>query len=123
MGRSFYSVKYIRLPELLDDLAVARGEGVFPKIIQVYKKNDLLILDKWLLTPLSETESRDLLEVVESRCSNNSTIFTSQVEPGGWHGKIGSVPIADAILDRTVHNSYTVNIRGEKSMRKRKSVI
>lgn len=64
--RNFYSVKYVRLPELLNELAVARGEGIFKNVIKHYKKVSLLILDEWLLTPLNNSESRDLLEIIES---------------------------------------------------------
>jgi DNA replication protein DnaC len=120
--RHFFSVKYIRLPDLLDELSVARGEGIFQKVMRGYKKIDLLILDEWLLLPLSTVESRDLLELVESRYSRCSTIFSSQFDVSGWHTKISDVPLADAILDRIVHNSYTVIIGGEESMRKRKAI-
>jgi DNA replication protein DnaC len=120
--RHFYSVKYIRLPDLLDELSVARGEGNFRKVMQDYKKIDLLILDEWLLIPLSSVENRDILELAESRYSRGSTIFLSQIDISGWHTKISDVPLSDSILDRIVHNSYTVIIGGEESMRKRKGI-
>jgi DNA replication protein DnaC len=120
--RHFFSVKYIRLPDLLDELLVARGEGTFQKVMQDYKKIDLLILDEWLLIQLSPTESRDLLELAEARYSRCSTIFLSQFDVSGWHTKISEVPLSEAILDRIVHNSYNVTIGGEESMRKRKGI-
>ena len=120
--RHFFSVKYIRLPDLLDELSIAKGEGIYRKVVQGYKKIDLLILDEWLLISLSDTESRDLLELIESRYSRCSTIFLSQLDSSGWHSKISDAPLSEAILDRIVHNSYTVIIGGEESMRKRKGI-
>jgi DNA replication protein DnaC len=120
--RHFFSVKYIRLPDLLDELVVARGEGIFQKVMRGYKKIDLLILDEWLLTPLTDSENRDLLEIVETRHGRCSTIFSSQFDPAGWQVKIGEGPLAEAILDRIVHDSYTLFIDGEESMRKHKGI-
>lgn len=120
--RNFFSAKYIRLPELLNDLAVARGEGTYKKVISQYKKISLLILDEWLLMPLSSFEARDLLEIVEARHKRASTIFISQFAPQGWHSKIGEDTLADAILDRIVHDSYTILIDGKNSMRKKKGI-
>jgi len=120
--RHFFSVKFIRLPDLLDELSIAKGEGSFRETMQGYKKIDLLILDEWLLSPLSDFESRDLLELVESRYSRLSTIFLSQFEVSGWHSKISDAPLSEAILDRIIHNSYSITIGGDESMRKRKGI-
>lgn len=120
--RKYFTVKYVRLPDLLDELAVARGEGIFKKVMKQYQNVGLLILDEWLLVPLKGTEARDLLEIIEVRHQNASTIFCSQFAPGGWHEKIGEVTLADAILDRIVHDSYTIHIDGRISMRERKGL-
>lgn len=121
--RNFLPVKYIRLPDLLNELAVARGEGIFHRVMKTYKKIPLLILDEWLLVTLKESEARDLLEIVEARHQRGSTIFCSQFAPAGWHDKIGESTLAEAILDRIVHSSYTITIEGRDSMRKRKGII
>lgn len=120
--RNFYSTKYIRLPDLLTELAISRSEGTFKKLIKSYQKVKLLILDEWLLIPLTMSETRDLMEIVEMRHDDTSTIFVSQFAPAGWHDKLAETTIADAILDRIVHNSHVITIQGNDSMRKRKGI-
>jgi DNA replication protein DnaC len=112
----------MRLPELLAELAVARAEGTYNKVVAAYKKVSLLILDEWLLYPLKDVEARDLLEIAESRHKKASTIFCSQFDVGGWHTQIGEPTLADAVVDRIVHDSYTIVIEGKESMRKRKGL-
>ena len=121
-ARNFLSVKYIRLPELLVELSIARNNGTFPRAIQQFKKPALLIIDEWLLYPLKETDARDLLEIVETRYKKASTVFCSQFDIPGWRDKIGDPIMADAICDRIVHDSYTILIDCKESMRKRKGV-
>lgn len=82
----------------------------------------LLILDEWLLVRLAETESRDLLEIIEARYKRASTVFCSQFEVEGWHTKINEPTLADAICDRIAHDSYTIFVKGTESMRKRKGL-
>jgi len=120
-SRNFYTVKYIRLPELLGELAIARGEGRYQKAVKQYKQAKLLILDEWLLFPVSDSDARDILDIVNARHKRASTIFCSQFAPEGWHGKIGEPAVADAICDRIVHDSYTILIEGD-GMRKRKGL-
>ena len=119
--RQFYKVKYIRLPELLDELLLAKlsADGSYRKLIRKYAKVNLLILDEWLLTELTTEEATILLEITESRHKVASTIFCSQIDPSGWHTKLGNETIAEAILDRIIHDSYQILIDGEISMRER----
>jgi DNA replication protein DnaC len=119
--RQFYNVKYIRLPELLDELTLAKlaTDGSYRKGIKKYTKVDLLILDEWLLTDLSTDEAAILLEITEARHKVGSTIFCSQIDPNGWHIKLGNETIAEAILDRIIHDSYQILLDGEVSMRER----
>ncbi len=122
--RRFKTVRYIRMPELLDELTIARAEGNFKKVSKAYAKVDLLILDEWLIRRLSSQESYDLLEIVEGRAKHGSTIFCTQYETDGWYARINAEseqdsPIADAIMDRIINNSYIVSIEGRVSMRER----
>ena len=117
--RQLVKTKYIRLPELLEDLHIARGEGTYKKVLASYKKYQLLIFDEWLLSPLSEGQTADLFEIIESRYGEASTIFIAQSAPAGWYQMIGESRIADAILDRIVHNSYEIMIESDISMRER----
>jgi len=121
-SRNFYTVKYIRLPDLLGELAIARGEGRYHKVIKQYKQVRLLILDEWLLFPISDTDARDVLDIVNARHKRASTIFCSQFPPEGWYQKINEPTVADAICDRIVHDSYTILIDGT-GMRERKGIV
>lgn len=120
--RQYLSVKYIRLPDLLVDFNLARGDGTIRKLLTQYKKYSLLIIDEWLLYPLKETEARDILEIMESRYRRASTILCSQFDIPGWREKLADPILADAICDRLVHDAYTVIIGGKESMRKRKGL-
>lgn len=122
--RKFKSVRYIRMPELLDELSVAKGCGTLKKTIKSYQKVDLLILDEWLIRTLTPQESYDLLEITESRCEKGSMIFCTQYDPNEWYERITpdpnvDSPISEAIMDRIIHNSYDVLIQGKISMRER----
>lgn len=117
--RNFIQVKYIRLPELLTEIAIARSSNtMYTKTIPQYQKYPLLIIDEWLLHDLTEMEARDLLEIMEYREKCASTIFCSQFDIRGWREKIKNRIVADAVCDRIVHKSYVIEIEAKDSMRK-----
>jgi DNA replication protein DnaC len=119
--REDFSVAYHRLPRLFATLALARGDGRYPKVLKALARTDLLILDDWGPEKLNDEQRRDLLEIVEDRYEKRSTIVTSQVPIEHWYDMIGNPTIADAVLDRLVHNAYRIELSGE-SMRKQRSV-
>lgn len=112
------SVLYQRVPRLFEALALARGDGRQARLIKSLGKVDVLILDDWGLANLTQHQRIDLLEILEERHGRGSTIVTSQIPVDQWHEVIGSPTLADAIMDRLVHNAHRLNITGE-SMRRR----
>ncbi len=113
---------YLRLPRLLQDLSIAKGDGRYPKLLTTLARTQVLILDDWGLVKLNAEQRRDLLEILEDRHGVRSTLATSQLPTEKWHDSIGDPTLADAILDRLVHNAYKINLKGE-SMRKRKDSL
>lgn len=109
--RKHLSVRYIRMPELLDELCYAKANNEFKKVVKAYQKVDLLILDEWLIRCLNPEESYNLFEIIEARTKHGSTIFCTQFETEGWYRKVNpdpenDSPISEAIMDRIVHNAY-----------------
>ena len=112
-----YTALYLRLPRLFEELRLAKADGRYGKLMLSYAKTDLLVLDDWGLTPMTDPQRRDLLELMEDRYGLKSTIITSQLPVTSWHDAIGDPTMADAILDRIVHNAHKIEMKGE-SMRK-----
>jgi DNA replication protein DnaC len=103
---------YVRLPRLLQQLAVARGDGSYARILARLAKFELLAIDDWLLAPLRDAERRDLIEVIEDRSERASTLIASQPLSKDWHAAIGDPNLADAICDRLLHNSHRIDLKG-----------
>ncbi len=120
--REGFTSLYLRLPRLLQELPIAKGDGTYTRLMNRLAKVDVLILDDWGLSKLIAEQRRDLLEILEDRHDTRSTIVTSQLPLDQWHHIIGDPTLADAILDCLVHNAYKINLKGE-SMRKNKSML
>lgn len=110
--KQYYNTKYVRLPDLLIDLEMSRNDGTYKKVMAKYANPVLLILDEWLLLRPTDTEQKDIFELLHRRRKKSSTIFCSQYRSDGWYEQLGGddSPLADAILDRIVHDSYKINI-------------
>lgn len=115
--RHGYSVKYVRIPELLLEIAAARSENRYSRFMNNLTYTKLLILDDIGLKSYTQEESRDILEIVESRYNKASTILSSQVDHGTWYELFPDPTIADAIMDRIIHNAYILALDSKKSMR------
>ena len=120
--RHGHSASYRRLPRLLTELAIARADGSYPKLLASLAKTEVLVIDDFGLAKLSAENRRDLLEITEDRYGIRSTVITSQLPVENWHDIVGDPTLADAILDRLVHSSYQLNLKG-KSMRKRRQPL
>lgn len=107
-----FKVQYIRVPRFLTELTIGKGDGSYIKTMRALSKVDVLILDDWGIAKLTDDQRKEFLEVMEDRYELKSTIITSQIPVKNWHDIIGDSTIADAILDRIVHNSYRVELDG-----------
>ena len=110
---------YLRLPRLFGDLTIAKGDGRYGKLLVQYSRVDVMVLDDWGVAPMTAENRRDLLEILDDRYEKKSTLITSQLPVDKWHRYLEDPTMADAILDRVVHNAYRIEMKGE-SMRKRK---
>lgn len=117
--RAGYTALYLRMPRLFRDLAIARGDGSYEKLLKSYARTDLLVLDDWGLAPLGGPERRDLLEILEDRYGLRSTLVASQFPVKSWYELIGDPTLADSILDRLLHGAYTITGAGIQNQKGR----
>lgn len=119
--RENISVLYARVPRLFADLAIAHGEARYARLLRSLARVKLLILDDWGPEALTAQQARDLLEIIEDRYDKGSLVITSQVPVDRWHDLIGVPTLADAVLDRVIHNAYRIELAGENLRKKRRS--
>lgn len=117
-----YRVKYTRLSRLMMELTQTKADGSYSKALQTLSKLDLLIIDDWGLEPLKAAQRNDLMEIMDDRHGSSSTLMISQLPTDQWYQSIGDNTLADAILDRLMHNAHRIKLKGE-SMRKKQSII
>jgi DNA replication protein DnaC len=115
-----YRVLYLRTSRFLQSLELAHADGSYPQLLTKMARTHLLIFDDWLRDPLSRSQARDLLEVVDDRYGRSSTIVVTQVPVADWHLRLPDPTLSDALLDRLIHNAYRLELTGE-SMRKRRA--
>jgi DNA replication protein DnaC len=118
--REGYTATYLRVPRLLQEMTLSKGDGSYNKLFNKLGKTDVLLLDDWGLATLTPEQRRDVLEILEDRHGSHSTLVTSQLPLDQWHANIGDATLADAIMDRLVHNAYKINLTGE-SLRKKQA--
>lgn len=112
-----YTVRYERTSRLLHALELAQADGSYPQLLRKLARVQLLIFDDWLRDPLSRTQSRDLLEILDDRYGRSATMVVTQIPVADWHARIPDPTLADAVLDRLIHSAYRLDLQGE-SMRK-----
>lgn len=120
--RDGFTALYVRMPRFFQDLVIAKGDGRYPKLMTTIAKTDLLVLDDFGTAALKDEYRRDLLEILDDRYALKSTLVTSQFPVESWHELIGDPTLADAILDRLVHNAYQINLKGESMRKNRKKL-
>ncbi len=118
--REGYRVLYFRVTRLFQDLAIAKADGRYDKLLRALDRCQLLILDDWGTAPLTDEQRRDLFEITEDRYDRGATLIAAQLPTKHWHEMIGDPTLADAILDRLIHNAHTITLKGE-SMRKKRA--
>ncbi|MFO8991830.1 IS21-like element helper ATPase IstB [Legionella pneumophila serogroup 1] len=118
--RQGYGARYIRLPKLFQEITIAKADGSYIKLMEYVSKLPLLILDDWGVAPMTDANRRDLLEIIDDRYHQSSTLITSQLPISAWHESIGDATLGDAILDRLLHNAHRIEVSGP-SMRKKKT--
>jgi DNA replication protein DnaC len=117
--RQGLSALYLRAPRLFEELGLCHADGSFRKRLVAIAKVDLLVIDDFAISPIGARERNDLLELLDDRVGARSTLVTSQLPPDHWHEYIGDPTLADAILDRLLHNAHKIHLAAEESMRKR----
>jgi DNA replication protein DnaC len=117
--RSGFSAHYVRAPRLLQELAIARADGSYGRVLVKLAKIDLLAIDDWLIAGLKDPERRDLLEIIEDRTERSSTLIATQLPVKSWHEAIGEPTLADAICDRLIHRAHRIELKGT-SLRERR---
>jgi DNA replication protein DnaC len=120
--RHNFNVRYERTSRLLQQSALAHADGSYPKLLDAFARIQVLVLDDWLRDPLTRPQSQDLLEILDDRYGRSSTLVATQVPVAEWHARFPDPTVADAILDRLVHNAYRLTLNGE-SRRKAESAL
>ena len=120
--RNGVSVRYFQIAKLLQKITYARADGSSPKFLEILAKTQLLVIDDWLRNPLTESQTPDLLEILEDRYGRASTMLATQIPVSDWHDRLGNPTLSEAVMDRIIHNAYRLELRGE-SMRKRRSLL
>lgn len=121
--REGFKVLCFRASRLFEDLALAHSDGRYPKLMNSIAKAPLIVIDDWGLSRMTDLQQRDFLEILEDRHNIHATLIASQIPTSQWHELMDNPTVADAILDRIVHNAHKINLNGKESMRKKKSQL